>query len=281
MAVDQQEGWKPDRTVAEDAQHVTNDFAGIVPQHNHIGPLARGLLTDFEQLPAMEDVVSFQLGQFAALAIDGCRQSFHIAKLRNYFIIDDFFEGFFVTLPPNQSFFSMTAFKDLAQKRRSHRKFTTEEIDPEDLKLILRAALMSPTSKSQRAWQFVVVDDKLDIEKLADAKNMGSQFLKDAPVAIVVLGDPMQNDCWVEDGSIAAISMQYQAEDLGLGTCWIQMRGRGLDDGTTADTVIRGVLDIPDNLNCLCILAVGHWTDERKPQAEDRLKWENVHLNKF
>lgn len=120
----------------------------------------------------------------------------------------------------------MTAFKDLVQKRRSHRKFTDEEIDADDLKLILRAALMSPTSKNQRAWQFVVVDDKLDLEKLADAKNLGSQFLKDAPVAIVVLGDPVQNDCWVEDGSIAAASMQYQAEELGLGSCWIQMRGR-------------------------------------------------------
>ena len=121
----------------------------------------------------------------------------------------------------------MTSFKDLAQMRRSHRKFSSQEIDPEHLKLILRAALMSPTSKSQRAWQFVVVDDPLDIEKLSDAKNMGSQFLKGAPVAIAVLGDPMQNDCWVEDGSIAAISMQYQAEELGLGSCWIQMRGRG------------------------------------------------------
>lgn len=175
----------------------------------------------------------------------------------------------------------MTAFKDLVQKRRSHRKFTDEEIDADDLKLILRAALMSPTSKNQRAWQFVVVDDKLDLEKLADAKNLGSQFLKDAPVAIVVLGDPVQNDCWVEDGSIAAASMQYQAEELGLGSCWIQMRGRGLDDGTAADTVIRGVLDIPDNMNCLCIIAVGHWTDERREQSEDKLKWENVHLNKF
>ena len=150
----------------------------------------------------------------------------------------------------------MTNFKDLAQLRRSHRKFTEEEIDGDELKLILRAGLMAPTSKGQRAWQFVVVDDKLDLEKLSDAKNFGGQFLKEAPVAIVVLGDPMQNDCWIEDGAIAAISMQYQAEELGLGSCWIQMRGRGLDDGTTADTVIRGVLDIPDNLSCLCILAV-------------------------
>ena len=175
----------------------------------------------------------------------------------------------------------MTDFKTLAQQRRSHRKFTAQEIDADDVRLILRAALMSPTSKSQRGWQFVVVDDKTDLEKLSDAKEMGGQFIKDAPLAIVVLGDPLQNDCWVEDGSIAAISMQYQAEDLGLGSCWVQMRGRGLSDGTSADTVIRGILDIPENLSVLCILAFGHKADERKPQNEDKLKWENVHIGKF
>ena len=175
----------------------------------------------------------------------------------------------------------MSDFKDLAQLRRSHRKFTTEEIDADAVRLILRAALMAPTSKGQRAWQFVVVDDKLDLEKLSDAKDLGGKFLKDAPLAIVVLGDPLQNDCWVEDGSIAAISMQYQVEELGLGSCWIQMRGRGLSDGTSADTVIRGILDIPENYNVLCILAVGHKADERKPQNEDKLKWENVHADKW
>ena len=175
----------------------------------------------------------------------------------------------------------MTDFNELVKIRRSHRKFTDEEISPEHVQSILRAALMSPTSKSQRAWQFVVVDDKTDIEKLADAKDLGSQFIKGAPLAIVVLGDPQKNDCWVEDGSIAAVSMQYQAEELGLGSCWVQMRGRGLADGTPADEVIRGVLDIPANLNTLCIIAVGHKADERKPQNEDNLKWENVHAEKF
>ena len=175
----------------------------------------------------------------------------------------------------------MTNFKDLVQLRRSHRKFTDEEIDAEDVRLIMRAGLMAPTSKGQRAWQFVVVDDKMDLEKLSDAKDLGGQLIKGAALAIVMLGDPMQNDCWVEDGSIAAISMQYQAEELGLGSCWVQMRGRGLSDGTTADTVIRGILDIPENFNVLCVIAVGHKADERKPQNEDKLKWENVHLGKF
>ncbi len=175
----------------------------------------------------------------------------------------------------------MTNFKDLAAKRRSHRKFTEEEINPEDVTLIMRAALMSPTSKSQRAWHFVLVDDKNDIEKLADAKDLGGSFLKGAPLAIVVTGDATQNDCWIEDASIAAISMQYQAEELGLGSCWIQIRGRGLSDGTSADEVIRGVLGMPDNISTLCIIAVGHKADDRKPQNEDKLKWENVHIGKW
>jgi nitroreductase len=98
-------------------------------------------------------------------------------------------------------------FKELVKQRRSHRKFSAEEISADDVKTILRAGLMAPTSKGQRAWQFVVVDDKTDLEKLSDAKDLGGQFLRDAALAIVVLGDPVQNDCWIEDGSIAAISM--------------------------------------------------------------------------
>ena len=175
----------------------------------------------------------------------------------------------------------MSNFNTLAQLRRSHRKFNEEEISAEDVRLILRAALMSPTSKGRRDWQFVVVDDKIDIEKIADAKSNGSLFVKDAPLVVVVLGDSLANDCWIEDASIAAISMQYQAEDLGLGSCWVQMRGRGLSDGTSADVVIRGILDIPENLSCLCVLAFGHKADDRKPQNEDRLKWENVHVGRY
>ena len=175
----------------------------------------------------------------------------------------------------------MKEFKDLVQARRSHRKFSDKEISGDDVKAILRAALMSPTSKGCRKWQFVVVDNKTDIEKIADAKELGSQFLKGAPLAIVVLRNPLEDDCWIEDGAIAAVSMQYQAEDLGLGSCWIQIRARGLNDGTSATSVISGVLDIPEQYEVLCVLAIGHKAEERKFQDEDKLKWENVHVDKF
>ena len=170
----------------------------------------------------------------------------------------------------------MKDFKTLVQQRRSHRKFTEKEVDATDVQLILRAALMSPTVKNSRAWRFVVVDNKTDIAKMADAKEGGATFMAGAPLAIVVLGNPDEDECWIEDGSIAAISMQYQAEELGLGSCWVQMRGRGLSDGTRANDIIRGILSLPENMQVLCVLAIGHPADERPMQNEDRLKWENV-----
>ena len=101
----------------------------------------------------------------------------------------------------------MGNFKDLVQKRRSIRKFTDQEVKAEDLQTILRAALMSPTGKSVRAWHFVVVDDSALLEKMSLCRPMGSQFLAEAKVGIVVLGDRGATVVWCEDASLAAVTM--------------------------------------------------------------------------
>lgn len=170
----------------------------------------------------------------------------------------------------------MTGFINLIQKRRSYRKFTNEQLSSDELNTILRAALMSPTSKGQRSWKFIVVADKTKINEISKAKENGSQFIKDAPLLIIVLGEPLKNDCWIEDCSIAAFAMQLQAEDIGLGSCWVQFRGRGLNNGRTSNNIIHEIIGIPDNLEVLCAIAIGHKTEERKTQDENKLKWENV-----
>lgn len=172
-------------------------------------------------------------------------------------------------------------FNDLIAKRRSHRSYAGGELDAEQVQAILRAALMSPTSRNNRQWQFVVVDDRIDLQKLSDAKEQGASFVKDAALAVAVLGCPAQNDCWVEDGSIAAFAMQLQAEDLGLTSCWVQIRGRRLSDGTKASDVVRGILDIPEDHEVLCLIAFGKKNKDLPPHDEDSLKWENIHPDKF
>ncbi len=192
--------------------------------------------------------------------------------------------GKFSTFTPKFTYISfklMENFKDLVQKRRSVRKFTEQEIKAEDLQTILRAALMSPTSKGTRAWHFVVVDDPALLEKISLCRPMGSQFIAGAKVAVVVLGDREVTDAWCEDASLAAVTMQYQAADLGLGSCWCQIRNRFMENGEPSDNVLRFLLRYPENLTAECVIGLGYPAIERKPQDEDKLKWENVHVGPF
>ena len=172
-------------------------------------------------------------------------------------------------------------FRDLVQKRRSIRRFTEEELTAEQVQTIVRAGLMAPTSKGTRAWHFIVVDEKDKLERLSQCRPAGADFVKGAPLAIVVAMDSRETDVWAEDGSIAAVTMQYQAADLGLGSCWAQVRLRTWDDGTTAADIVRSIIDAPDWLEPVCLLGIGHPAIERKVQDEDKLKWESVHINSF
>jgi nitroreductase len=175
----------------------------------------------------------------------------------------------------------MKDFQELIKSRRSMRKFTDEELTQDQVELLLKAALMSPSSKRSNGWQFVVVDDKETLKRLSVCKASGAHFLEGAPLAIVVLADPLVSDVWIEDASIATLMIQLQAEDLGLGSCWIQVRCRETENGESSEDVVREILDIPLQMQVLSIVAVGHKGMERKPFDEAHLQWEKVHLNKF
>ena len=175
----------------------------------------------------------------------------------------------------------MEQFSDLIKNRRSMRKFTDEELTQDQVVTLLKAALMAPSSKRTNPWQFIVVDDKETLQKLSLCKEMGASFLKDAAMAIVVMADPLASDVWIEDAAIASIMIQLQAEDMGLGSCWIQVRERFTATGIPSGDYVHNVLDIPLQLQVLSIVAVGHKGMERKPFKEEHLQWEKIHLNKY
>lgn len=175
----------------------------------------------------------------------------------------------------------MESFSELIKNRRSMRKFTDEELTQEEVVTLMKAALMAPTSKRSNAWQFVVVDDKETLQKLSRCKEQASQFIADAALAVVVMADPMGSDVWIEDASIASIYLQLQAEDLGLGSCWVQVRERFAAPGVTSNEYVHDVLDIPLQLQVLSIIAIGHKGMERKPFNEEHLQWEKIHLNRY
>lgn len=175
----------------------------------------------------------------------------------------------------------MEDFSSLITHRRSTRKFTDQLLSPEQVETILKAALKAPTSKSSFSWEFIVIEDKQMLKSLAGSKKHGAAFIEECALAVVVLGDGMKSDVWIEDASVASIYMQLQAEDLGLGSCWCQIRNRFAPDETESEQYIRDLLGIPYQFNILSIIAFGYKNQERKPFNEEHLLWEKIHIGSF
>lgn len=175
----------------------------------------------------------------------------------------------------------MEQFSELIRQRRSMRKFTSEPLTQDQVVTLLKAALMSPSSKRSNCWQFIAVDDKETLDKLSRCKAESAGFIAEAALAIVVTADPLISDVWVEDAAIASILIQLQAEDMGLGSCWVQIRERYAATGMPSDEYVHGILDIPLQLQVVSIIAIGHKGMERKPFNEENLQWEKIHINKF
>ncbi|MBN2126438.1 MAG: nitroreductase family protein [Deltaproteobacteria bacterium] len=131
--------------------------------------------------------------------------------------------------------------------RRSCRRFLAEPVDQGTLEKILEAAVWAPSPLNMQPWEFVVVTNPEIKEKIfseADRcrewaleksgwKWLGKyavDFLKSAPVLVVVVGDPKKSgvDTLQKEGNVgyqhacaAAIqNMHLAAHALGLSSLW-------------------------------------------------------------
>lgn len=177
----------------------------------------------------------------------------------------------------------MNNFLELAQNRRSIRKYTEQAVEPEKIEKLVQAALMSPAGKRLNPWEFVVVTDHEMLTQMAGCRTYGSSMLTGSPLGIVVCADSSISDTWKFDCAIAAENILLEAEDLGLGACWVQVYDRFVKDesGETAEELVRRLLGIPDKLSVVCIVSVGYKDEERKPRELDKLQYEKVHYGRY
>ncbi|MHA2193291.1 MAG: nitroreductase family protein, partial [Candidatus Thorarchaeota archaeon] len=94
-------------------------------------------------------------------------------------------------------------------------------------------------ASNKQPWHFIVVRDKQMREKLADAHVYG-RFMKESPVVIVVLGEPVRHPKYnLADPHNAVQNMLLAAYGQGLSTCWMGVRD------TDIEPVFRKLLNIP------------------------------------
>jgi nitroreductase len=134
---------------------------------------------------------------------------------------------------------------DLLRTRRSIRKYKKEVIDHRSLEIIKEALLRCPSSRSINHRTFIFVDDTGLLSGLSKVREHGSQFIKDAALGIIVCGDEIKSDVWVEDCAIASIVAQLTAHSLGAGKLLDSDQKQGPFQGNDSRRIYSGYLEYP------------------------------------
>lgn len=157
-------------------------------------------------------------------------------------------------------------FNKLIAKRRSIRKFEPQAVPQEVVDRLLEATLTAPSSRNSRSTHLMVIDDATTIARMAEMRDYGSAFMKNAPLVIVVMGDTTVTDKWLVNASISATMLQLACVNEGLGSCWVHVDGslcfKDDPEGPKADEFLRELLPIPKEMNILCAVAIGYTTFE-------------------
>lgn len=169
----------------------------------------------------------------------------------------------------------------LLRKRRSIRKYQPRPIELEKIEILKESLLRSPSSRSLNPWQFVFVTEPGLLAKLGRSKEHGADFLKGAALAVVLCADPERCDVWVEDCAVAATILQLTAEEMGLGSCWVQIRQRQHGGGVSAEKYVKELLQIPENLVVGSIIGLGYPNENKTPHGDGTLQYDKIFSNTY
>jgi len=173
-------------------------------------------------------------------------------------------------------------FDRVVEKRQSIRNFSSKKVDWREVIKAISCALQAPLAGNAQTLRFILVSDKEKIKGLADASQ--HDFLVKAQYAVVVCSKNDQLKRLYEDR--AEMYSRHQAGaaiehfllklvDLGLASCWI---------GAFSDEVVKGILQVPDDVNVEAILPVGYElgkTKKRQKANLDSVLYFDKYKNKY
>lgn len=157
-------------------------------------------------------------------------------------------------------------FLELAKNRYSERFFDNRHVEQEKLDKILEAGRIVPTACNYQPQKFFIIRSE---EAMAKLKKV-TAFHYNAPLMILVCYD--MREVWTnpgdryyrnynsgeQDASIAATTMMYEAEELGVHTIWI----RGFDSKSVVDT-----FGLPEYMVPVMMLGLGYPNERAKANA--------------
>lgn len=156
--------------------------------------------------------------------------------------------------------------------RVSVRSFEARPVPAEMIEALLRAAMAAPSAMNLQPWEFIVVQRRESLDKLADGLPY-AKMLYEAPLAIVVAAHSISARFWQQDAAAATENLLLAAHSMGLGAVWTA----SCDDERAA--VVRSVLDVPADIQPFCVIPIGFPLNVRSPK--DKWNTAKIHQEKW
>lgn len=161
-------------------------------------------------------------------------------------------------------------FWNLIIKRRSIRKFTSEEVSKEVEDRILKGVNLAPSAGNIQGYGIFSIRNPETKRQLAKAA-LNQKFISEAPLVLVFYADRKRSATKyrdrgyelysVQDATIATTFAHLAAADLGLGSVWI---------GAFITDDVRQILGLPPDKIPVSILPIGHPAVEPGPANRRR-----------
>jgi nitroreductase len=163
---------------------------------------------------------------------------------------------------------------DFIFSRRSVRVYRRAEVDEDQVRDLLEAAMAAPSAVAKDPWEFVIVRNRSTLARLAGGLPNG-QMLADAAAGIVVCGNlqrahDRQLSYLLQDCAAAIENLLLAAHALGLGACWLGVHPR--EDRIAH---VRALLGVPEQVLPIAIVSLG-WPAE-SPAPRTRYRADAVH----
>ena len=158
---------------------------------------------------------------------------------------------------------------EIIEKRRSIRKFQTgKTLTREQLNQLLTAAMLAPSARNGRPWEFIAVTKRETLNDIARI-NPNAGMCATAAAAIIVVGLP-QNEAkfsfFQQDCGAATENILLEAVSMGLGACWC-----GVYPNEEKTVNFRKLFNIPETKIPINVISIGYPDDspERKGFFEE------------
>ena len=156
------------------------------------------------------------------------------------------------------------SFLELVEQRRSCRQYSDQAVTFDKIQRCLEAARLAPSACNSQPWRFIVVADYKLKNEFAQKVFGGiygmNRFAVEAPVLVVVIREKAKyaaalgavcrgTQFSLIDLGIACEHFILQAQEEGLGTCWI---------GWFDEKAAKKVLSLPRHVKMDIVISLGY-----------------------